>query len=53
MIQGGLRILDKLARLQHGSLVERPRLRAWDAVPMLWHAARMRTTADTAAQAAT
>jgi squalene synthase HpnC len=52
VVQGGLRILDKLAGLQHGSLVERPRLRAGDALPMLWHALRMRPSADTALQAA-
>ncbi len=42
VVQGGLRILDKLARLDHGSLLQRPRLQAWDVVPMGWHALRMR-----------
>ncbi len=32
VIQGGLRILDKMAAMNHHTLARRPRLRAWDAV---------------------
>ena len=42
VVQGGLRILDKLAGLDHGSLMQRPRLQAWDVIPMGWRALRMR-----------
>lgn len=36
MVQGGLRITDKIAGLGHRTLQVRPKLRAWDVVPMLW-----------------
>lgn len=38
VVQGGLRVLDKIAALDHATLHVRPRLRAWDSAPMLWHA---------------
>jgi squalene synthase HpnC len=41
VVQGGLRILDRIARLGHATLQQRPALRAADGVPMLWRAARM------------
>jgi squalene synthase HpnC len=36
MVQGGLRITDKIAALGHRTLQVRPKLRAWDVAPMLW-----------------
>ena len=42
VVQGGLRILEKTARLGHATLVHRPALRWTDAAPMLWRALRMR-----------
>jgi squalene synthase HpnC len=42
VVQGGLRILDKIEALQYRSMQQRPRLRAWDLPVMLWRAARMR-----------
>jgi squalene synthase HpnC len=41
VVQGGLRILDKIEALQHATLNTRPRLRAWDAPLMLWRAVWM------------
>ncbi|MBK9134629.1 MAG: squalene synthase HpnC [Betaproteobacteria bacterium] len=41
VVQGGLRILDKLARIDHASLGQRPRLGAPDLPPMLWRAFAM------------
>lgn len=38
VVQGGLRILDKIDALHGASLHTRPRIRAWDAPPMLWRA---------------
>lgn len=42
VVQGGLRILDKIEALQYRSLRQRPRLHMWDVPLMLWRAARMR-----------
>jgi squalene synthase HpnC len=42
VVQGGLRILDKIAALDFGTLVTRPRLRTTDAIVMLWRALQMR-----------
>lgn len=42
VVQGGLRILDKIEALQFRSLRQRPRLHLWDVPLMLWRAARMR-----------
>ncbi|MFM8636474.1 MAG: squalene synthase HpnC [Betaproteobacteria bacterium] len=42
VVQGGLRILDKIEALQYRSLGQRPRLHMWDVPLMLWRAARMR-----------
>jgi squalene synthase HpnC len=36
VVQGGLRILDRIARLQHRTLEQRPKIGALDAAPMLW-----------------
>jgi squalene synthase HpnC len=41
VVQGGLRILDKIAALDHATLNRRPRLRWWDVLPMLSRACRM------------
>ena len=41
VVQGGLRILDQLAALQHRTWLHRPRLRAHDAPRLLWRAWRM------------
>jgi len=41
VVQGGLRILDKVDGLQGGSLRTRPRLHAWDWCVMLWRAVAM------------
>jgi len=38
VVQGGLRILDKIAALHHATLLTRPRLRAWDGPILLWRA---------------
>ena len=38
VVQGGLRILDKIDRLQGRVLLVRPRLRPWDAPLLLWRA---------------
>ncbi len=42
VVQGGLRILDKIEALGFATLRERPTLRALDAPVMLWRALRMR-----------
>ncbi len=42
VVQGGLRILDKIAARDFGTIVMRPRLRKADAVVMLWRALQMR-----------
>lgn len=36
VVQGGLRILDKIEAMQFATLKLRPRVRAWDAPLMLW-----------------
>jgi squalene synthase HpnC len=38
VVQGGLRILDKIEALRFATLQERPKLRAWDFVVMGWRA---------------
>lgn len=42
VVQGGLRILDKIAALDYRTLGQRPVLRAWDFPLLLWRAWRMR-----------
>ena len=42
VVQGGLRILDKIVRMDHASLMHRPKLTATDLPPLLWRAAFMR-----------
>jgi squalene synthase HpnC len=41
VVQGGLRILDKIEAMRFTTLQERPTLRAWDFVVMAWRALRM------------
>jgi squalene synthase HpnC len=41
VVQGGLRILQRIERLQHRTLQSRPKLGPLDVPPMLWAAARM------------
>jgi squalene synthase HpnC len=41
VVQGGLRVLDKIAALDHATLHARPRLRAADAPCLLWRALAM------------
>jgi squalene synthase HpnC len=45
VVQGGLRILERIERMDHASLVRRPTLGAADALPMAWRAWRMRPDA--------
>jgi hypothetical protein len=42
VVQGGLRILDKIERLRFGSLLQRPTVGALDAPLLAWRALRMR-----------
>ena len=42
VVQGGLRILDKIARLGHATIAQRPVVGAADLPHMLWRALRMR-----------
>ena len=41
VVQGGLRIAEKIEQLQFATLTQRPKLNAWDAAVMLWRAVRM------------
>ena len=38
MVQGGLRILDKIEALNFDTLRQRPKLGAWDVAVMSWRA---------------
>ena len=42
VVQGGLRILEKIARMDHATLRERPTLNAADAGPVAWRVLHMR-----------
>jgi phytoene/squalene synthetase len=42
VVQGGLRILEKIERMDHATLNARPRLTALDALPLMWRALWMR-----------
>ena len=42
VVQGGLRILEKIARMEFQTMKHRPTLTPWDAPLMMWRAARMR-----------
>jgi squalene synthase HpnC len=41
VVQGGLRILDRIAALDYATLQRRPKLRAWDVPVLLWRSAWM------------
>ena len=41
VVQGGLRIVEKIERLGFATLQQRPKLNAWDGTVMLWRAIRM------------
>ena len=41
VVQGGLRILEKIERMDHAALTQRPKLTAMDAPLLLWRALRM------------
>ncbi len=41
VVQGGLRILDKIAGINFATLQHRPKLNAWDVVVMVWRAVWM------------
>ena len=41
VVQGGLRIAEKIRQLEFATLRQRPKLNAWDAVVMVWRAIRM------------
>ena len=41
VVQGGLRILEKIARMDHATLKQRPTLSGWDGPLLLWRAWRM------------
>jgi squalene synthase HpnC len=45
VVQGGLRILEKIDRLDHATMLSRPKLRRSDAPVLLWRALRMRAGA--------
>jgi len=47
VVQGGLRVLERIARLDHATLHQRPTLGAADALPILWRAATMRAPPPT------
>ena len=52
VVQGGLRILDRIAALDHATLLRRPTLNAGDVVVMAWRALRMRPAPQTLAGSA-
>ena len=47
VVQGGLRIAEKITQLDHATLLQRPRIGKADAPLLLWRAARMRTPTTT------
>jgi squalene synthase HpnC len=52
VVQGGLRILERIARMDHDALSQRPTLRRADAPVLAWRALRMRHARPTLASAA-
>ena len=52
VVQGGLRILDKLAAQQHDSLQRRPKIGAGDAPRLLWRTVTMGAAGSPARSAA-
>lgn len=47
VVQGGLRILDKIKAIDHATLVHRPTLGKADALPVFWRMLRMRKKTNT------
>jgi squalene synthase HpnC len=47
VVQGGLRIADKIEQMDHATLLRRPRIGKADAPLLLWRAARMRAPSTT------
>ena len=47
VVQGGLRIADKIEQLDHATLLQRPRIGKTDAPLLLWRAIRMRAPSTT------
>ncbi len=47
VVQGGLRIAEKITHLQHASLISRPTLRWFDVPVLLWRAWRMQPPGST------
>ena len=45
VVQGGLRILERIEGMNHATLQARPALSAFDAPRLLWRALRMRPAA--------
>ena len=41
VVQGGLRVADKIEQLGFATLRQRPKLNVWDGAEMLWRAAWM------------
>jgi hydroxysqualene synthase len=44
VVQGGLRILEKIADMDYDSFTSRPHLTGWDGLPLAWRALTMRRT---------
>jgi hypothetical protein len=38
VVQGGLRVLEKIEDMDHQTFLRRPVLSGWDAAPVLWRA---------------
>ncbi|MDM4767425.1 squalene synthase HpnC [Pelomonas sp. SE-A7] len=51
VVQGGLRILEKIAAMDFATLRQRPALNALDTLPMMWRALFMRARQDLALEA--
>jgi squalene synthase HpnC len=51
VVQGGLRVLERMARMDHATLAARPKLAASDVPLLLWRAWRMRAAAPAAERA--
>jgi hydroxysqualene synthase len=49
VVQGGLRVLERIRRMHHATLVHRPTLSAWDAPLLMLRAVTMRPSAATGA----
>jgi squalene synthase HpnC len=52
VVQGGLRILERIAAMDYASLLQRPHLGMLDFPPLLWRAARMRSAPQPARETA-